>query len=75
MIKLMIGIEVLVDDSTFNSLMSETLDRMNKKPEDSKEFKKFMLALLENDIYTSTCTLDQTNESHQKKGLGYICKP
>ena len=74
MIKLMIGIEVLVDDSTFNSLMSETLDRMNKKPEDSKEFKKFMLGLLENDIYTSTCTLD-TNESYQKKELSYICKP
>ena len=73
MIKLMIGIEVLVDDSTFNSLMSETLDRMNKKPEDSKEFKKFMLGLLEKDIYTSTCTLD-TNESYQEKGLSYICK-
>ena len=73
MIKLMIRIEVLVDDSTFNSLMNETLDRMNKKPVDSKEFKKFMLGLLEKDIYTSTCTLD-TNESYQEKGLSYICK-
>lgn len=73
MIKLKIGIEVLVDDSTFNSLMNETLDRMNKKPVDSKEFKKFMLGLLEKDIYTSTCTLD-TNESYQEKELSYVCK-
>ena len=73
--KLIINLEIQVEDSVFNLLNKESLTAINKPPKDQEQLKKFLSVLLKKtDIYAQSSEYDSAFSGCQRTlKLGYVC--